>query len=72
MAALLLCHMKVQMEMLMVGSGISHSWNKRANKTKVIMMLHHLTQPGDLGLFAFVHWEGGSGGWGSEKWKEWE
>ncbi len=41
--------MKVQMETLRVGSCISHSWNKMANKKGVIMMLHHLTQLGGLG-----------------------
>lgn len=49
MASLLVCHMKVQMETLRVGSCISHSWNKMANKKGVIMMLHHLTQLGGLG-----------------------
>lgn len=43
------CHMKVQMETLRVGSCISHSWNKTANKKGIIMMLHHLTQLGGLG-----------------------
>lgn len=41
--------MKVQMETLRVGSCISHSWNKMANKKSVIMMLHHLTQLRGLG-----------------------
>lgn len=56
-ASPLVCHMKVQMETLRVGSCISHSWNKMANKKGVIMMLHHLTQLGGFGLFACVRRE---------------
>lgn len=40
---------KCKWKHLRVGSCISHSWNKTANKKGVIMMLHHLTQLQGLG-----------------------